>query len=138
MPGFIEKAEELKSKGVAEIICISGIYINTIDKTLILSFLFSIEQLTNNVNINVAVNDVFVMGAWSKSFTENKHVKFVSDALGKYTHSLGLELDLTEKGLGIRSRRFALLVDDLHVKVANIEEGGEFSVSSVDNILKAL
>ncbi|XP_059645062.1 peroxiredoxin-2 [Cornus florida] len=107
VPGFIEKAEELKSKGVDEILLIS-------------------------------VNDPFVMKAWAKSFPENKHVKFLADGSAIYTHALGLELDLVEKGLGTRSRRFALLVDDLKVKTANVESGGEFTVSSADDILKAL
>ncbi|XP_028085874.1 peroxiredoxin-2 [Camellia sinensis] len=107
VPGFIEKAEELKAKGVDEILCIS-------------------------------VNDPFVMKAWAKTFPENKHVKFLADGAATYTHALGLELDLAEKGLGTRSRRFALLVDDLKVKVANIESGGEFTVSGADEILKAL
>ena len=107
VPGFIEKSAELKSKGVAEILCLS-------------------------------VNDPFVMKAWAKTYPENKDVKFLADGSANYTKALGLELDLSEKGLGIRSRRFALLVDDLKVKVANIEEGGDFTVSSADEILKAL
>ena len=86
----------------------------------------------------ISVNDMFVMQAWSKTYPENKHVKFLADGSGTYTRALGLELDLSEKGLGIRSRRFALLVDDLKVKAANIESGGEFSVSSAEEILKAL
>lgn len=85
-----------------------------------------------------AVNDPFVMKAWSKTYPENKHVKFLADGSAAYTHALGLELDLSEKGLGVRSKRFALLVDDLKVKVANIESGGEFTVSSAEDILKAL
>ncbi|XP_062010628.1 peroxiredoxin-2 [Rosa rugosa] len=107
VPGYIEKADELKSKGVDKIICLS-------------------------------VNDPFVMKAWAKSYPENKHVLFAADGSAKYTHALGLELDLSEKGLGTRSRRFALLVDDLKVKAANVEAGGEFTVSSADDILKAL
>ncbi|GFQ05981.1 peroxiredoxin-2b [Phtheirospermum japonicum] len=107
VPGFIEKAEELKSKGVDEILCIS-------------------------------VNDPFVMKAWAKTYPENKHVKFVADGSAAYTRVLGLELDLSDKGLGVRSRRFALLVEDLKVKVANIESGGEFTVSGAEEILKAL
>ncbi|KZV27475.1 hypothetical protein F511_02584 [Dorcoceras hygrometricum] len=107
VPGFIEKSDELKSKGVAEILCIS-------------------------------VNDPFVMKAWAKTYPDNKHVKFLADGSGKYTSSLGLELDLSEKGLGIRSRRFSLLVNDLKVTVANVESGGEFTVSSAEDILKAL
>lgn len=78
------------------------------------------------------------MKAWSKTYPENKHIKFLADGSGKYTRDLGLELDLTEKGLGIRARRFALLVDDNKVKVANVESGGEFTVSSAEDILKAL
>uniref|UniRef100_A0A5B6Z6G0 Glutaredoxin-dependent peroxiredoxin n=1 Tax=Davidia involucrata TaxID=16924 RepID=A0A5B6Z6G0_DAVIN len=107
VPGFIEKAEELKSKGVDDILCLS-------------------------------VNDPFVMKAWAKTYPETKNVKFLADGSATYTHALGLELDLGEKGLGIRSRRFALLVDDLKVKVTNTETGGEFTVSSAEDILKAL
>eukprot|EP00262_Sarcandra_glabra_P010976 TRINITY_DN26682_c0_g1_i1.p2 TRINITY_DN26682_c0_g1~~TRINITY_DN26682_c0_g1_i1.p2 ORF type:complete len:163 (-),score=28.41 TRINITY_DN26682_c0_g1_i1:346-834(-) len=107
VPGFIERAEELKSKGVDEILLVS-------------------------------VNDPFVMKAWAKTFPENKHVKFLADGSGTYTKALGLELDLSEKGLGTRSRRFALLVDGLKVVVANIEEGGAFTVSGAEDIIKAL
>lgn len=84
------------------------------------------------------MNDQFVMKEWAKTYPDNKHIKFLADGSGAYTRALGLELDLSDKGLGIRSRRYALLVDDLKVKVANIESGGEFSVSSADEILKAL
>ena len=107
VPGFISQAEQLKAKGVDEILLVS-------------------------------VNDPFVMKAWAKTYPENKHVKFLADGLGAYTKALGLELDLTEKGLGIRSRRFALLADNLKVTVANIEEGGQFTISGAEEILKAL
>ncbi|KAL9459435.1 hypothetical protein AB3S75_002770 [Citrus x aurantiifolia] len=107
VPGFIEKADELKSKGVDEILCIS-------------------------------VNDPFVMKPWAKTFPKNKSMKFLADGSSKYTHALRLELDLSEKGLGTRSRRFAVLVDDLKVKAANVESGGDFTVSNADDILKSL
>ena len=84
------------------------------------------------------VNDPFVMNSWAKTFLENKHVKFLADGAAKYTNALGLELDLTDKGLGVRSKRFALLVEDLKVKVANVESGGEFTISSAEEIIKAL
>jgi len=90
------------------------------------------------VFFDFVVNDPFVMNSWAKTFPENKHVKFLADGAAKYTNALGLELDLTEKGLGVRSRRFALLVEDLKVKVANVESGGEFTVSSAEEIIKAL
>ncbi|KAL8189005.1 hypothetical protein R6Q57_029266 [Mikania cordata] len=107
VPSFIEKSEELKSKGVEELLLVS-------------------------------VNDPFVMKAWKKSYPDPKNVKFLADGSAAYTRALGLELDLSEKGLGVRSRRFALLVDDLKVVVANIESGGEFTVSGADEILAAL
>jgi peroxiredoxin len=79
-----------------------------------------------------------VVKAWGKTYPENDSVKLLADGSADYTRALGLELDLSEKGLGIRSRRFALLVDNLVVKVAHIEQGGEFTVSSAEDLLKAL
>jgi glutaredoxin-dependent peroxiredoxin len=84
------------------------------------------------------VNDRFVMKEWAKTYSDNKHVKFLADGSGTYTRALGLELDLSEKGLGMRSRRYAILADDLIVKVANIEEGGAFTVSGAEEILNAI
>ncbi|KAI3495850.1 hypothetical protein L1887_38196 [Cichorium endivia] len=107
VPSFIEKSEELKSKGVEELLLIS-------------------------------VNDPYVMKAWRKSYPDAKNVKFLADGSASYIHALGLQLDLSEKGLGIRSRRFAMLVDNLKVVAANIEEGGEFNVSGANEILNAL
>eukprot|EP00250_Pteridium_aquilinum_P003370 c13683_g1_i1 orf=174-662(+) len=88
--------------------------------------------------ICLTVNDPFVVKAWGQTYPDNNSVRLLADGSAKYTYALGLELDLSEKGLGIRSRRFALLVDNLVVKVANIEQGGEFSVSSAEDMLKAL
>lgn len=78
------------------------------------------------------------MKAWRKSYADTKNVKFLADGSASYIHALGLELDLSEKGMGTRSRRFAMLVDNLKVVAANIEEGGEFTVSGANEILKAL
>lgn len=86
----------------------------------------------------LAVNDPFVMKAWAKTYPDTKFVKFLADGSGKYTHALGLELDLTEKGLGVRSRRFAAVIDDLKVQTINVESGGEFTVSGAEDLLKTL
>ncbi|KAG2278906.1 hypothetical protein Bca52824_061461 [Brassica carinata] len=83
------------------------------------------------------VNEIISMAHGERHSRENKHVKFVSRRLGEYT-KLRFELDLKDKGLGIRTRRFAMLLDNLKVIVANIETGGEFTVSSAEDILKAL
>ena len=78
------------------------------------------------------------MKEWSKTFPQNKDVKFLADGSAAFARAVGLEIDLSEYGFGKRSQRYALLVDDLKVKVANIEATGEYSVSNVDQILKAL
>lgn len=90
------------------------------------------------IAFDFVVNDPFVMNSWAKTFPENKDVKFLADGSATYTHALGLELDLNDKGLGTRSKRFALLVEDLKVVVANVEGGGEFTISSAEDIIKAL
>ncbi|KAM0969601.1 hypothetical protein ACFX2A_018095 [Malus domestica] len=98
-----------------------------------------VTEATNELtNDSFVLNDPFVMKAWAKTYPENKDVLFLADGSAKYTHDLGLELDLPEKGLGTRSKRFALLIEDLKVKATNIESGGEFTISSADDILKAL
>ncbi|XVE65877.1 hypothetical protein DITRI_Ditri08aG0034600 [Diplodiscus trichospermus] len=78
------------------------------------------------------------MKAWAKTFLENNDVKFLTHGSTRYTHALGLELDLGEQRLGTRSRKFAFLVEDLNVKAVNIESRGEFIVCGDNDILKAL
>ncbi|KAK9142733.1 hypothetical protein Syun_012133 [Stephania yunnanensis] len=68
----------------------------------------------------LAVKDPFVMREEAKTFLDNKHVKFLAAVAASYTHVLGLELDLYEDGLGIRSNRFVLLVENFKVKVAGV------------------
>ncbi|KAJ6360579.1 hypothetical protein OIU77_004574 [Salix suchowensis] len=110
LPGFVEKSAELKSKGVDTIACIS-------------------------------VNDAFVMRAWKENLgIGDDGVLLLSDGNGDFTKAIGCELDLSDKpiGLGVRSRRYALLAEDGVVKVLNLEEGGAFTSSGAEDMLKAL
>ncbi|KAL7170363.1 hypothetical protein ACSBR2_035269 [Camellia fascicularis] len=109
LPSFVEKAAELKSKGVDTIACVS-------------------------------VNDAFVMKAWKKDLNVSDDVMLLSDGNGTFTKAIGCELDLSDKpiGLGVRSRRYAMLVDDGVVKVLNLEEGGAFTFSGAEDMLKVL
>ena len=85
-----------------------------------------------------AVNDAFVMGAWSKSANADGKVTMLGDGSGDFAKALGLEMDGTKFGLGMRGQRFSMIVDDGVVKELNIEEGGEFRVSSADYLLAQL
>lgn len=109
LPGFVEKAGELKAKGVDTIACVS-------------------------------VNDAFVMRAWKENLGIGDEVLLLSDGNGDFTRAIGCELDLSDKpiGLGVRSRRYALLAEDGVVKVLNLEEGGAFTFSSAEDMLKVL
>jgi peroxiredoxin len=86
----------------------------------------------------ISVNDPFVMDAWAKSVDAGDKVLMLADGSALFTKAVGAELDLTDKGLGVRSRRYAALVEDGVVKVLNLEEGGAFTVSSADDILAKL
>lgn len=84
------------------------------------------------------MNDPFVTKEWEKTYTNNKHLRFLCDGSAKYTKSMGLELDLVDRGMGVRSRRYCLYIDDLWVKIANIEEGGALELSTAARIISDL
>lgn len=86
----------------------------------------------------VAVNDPFVMGVWGKDQASDGKVTMLADGSAKFTKAIGLELDLTDRGLGVRSQRYAMVVDDGTVSQLFVEEGGAYDVSSAENVLKHL
>ncbi|MBI3147892.1 MAG: peroxiredoxin [Betaproteobacteria bacterium] len=85
-----------------------------------------------------AVNDFFVLAAWGKANGATGKVRMMADGSAVYTKRLGLTLDLTEKGLGIRCQRFSMLVEDGVVRRLNLEGGGKLEVSSAQVMLKEL
>lgn len=85
----------------------------------------------------MAVNDVFVMHAWGKS-AGAEHILMLADGNGDFTRALGLELDATTFGMGHRSQRFALIVENGRVTDLFVEGPGEFRVSSADHVLSKL
>jgi peroxiredoxin len=107
LPGFVEKAAELKKKGVDTIACLS-------------------------------VNDAFVMEAWGKAHNADGKVEMLADGSGDFTRAVGLELDLTPNGMGKRSQRYSMLIDNGVVKALNVEKQGAFEVSSAEAMLRAL
>ena len=86
----------------------------------------------------VAVNDVFVLGAWAREQKADGKVMMLADGSGDFTRALGLELDLTRGGLGRRSQRYSMLVDNGVIKALNVEKPGEYAVSSAEAMLEKL
>ena len=104
VPGYVAKADDLKSAGVDEIWCVS-------------------------------VNDPFVMGAWARDQKTTGKVRMLADGSGAFTQAVGLPLDLTANGMGVRSQRYSMLVVDGVVKTLNIEAAGKFEVSDAGTML---
>ncbi|NIR30024.1 MAG: peroxiredoxin [Gammaproteobacteria bacterium] len=99
------------------------------------------EILNKGVNaiVCVSVNDAFVMDAWGKTQNVDDKVMMVADGNGEFTQALGLELDLTGRGLGVRSQRYAMIVEDGVVKHINIEDSpGKAEKSSAETTLGLL
>ena len=86
----------------------------------------------------LSVNDAFVMGAWGRDQHVGSKVRMLADGSAAFTKALGLELDLTARGMGVRCQRFSMLVDDGVVKSLNIEAPGKFEVSGGDTMLAQL
>ena len=107
LPGFVEKAADLKAKGADTVAC-------------------------------MAVNDVFVMNAWGKHSNVGDKVLMLADGNAEYAKALGLELNASGFGMGLRGQRFALIVDDGVATGVFVEGPGEFKVSSADHVLSQL
>lgn len=107
LPGFIDKAADLKAKGVDEIAFTS-------------------------------VNDPFVMGAWAKASEGGDTVTMLADGNADFARALGLTFDGSKFGMGERSQRYSMIVDDGVVKQLNVEAPGEFKVSSAEYLLDQL
>ena len=86
----------------------------------------------------VSVNDAFVMGAWGEHQKTGDKVMMLADGNGDFTRALGLEMDASKYGMGKRSQRFSMVVDNGVVKHLNVEEPGAFSVSSAEHMLQQI
>lgn len=109
LPGFVKNAAAIKAKGV-DTIAVTG------------------------------VNDVFVMDAWKNATgADGKIDLFLADGSANFAKAIGLTADLTERGLGVRSQRYAMVVEDGVVKTLNVEDApGKADISGADNLLKSL
>ena len=83
----------------------------------------------------VSVNDPFVMGAWARDQKTAGKVRMMADGSADFARATGLTFDLTARGMGVRSQRYSMLVDDGVVKAINLEQPGKFEVSGADKML---
>jgi peroxiredoxin len=86
----------------------------------------------------LSVNDAFVMGAWGREQGAEGKVRMLADGSAAWTKALGLELDLTARGMGVRSQRYSALLQDGIVKQLNVEQAGKFEVSDAQTMLSQL
>jgi len=86
----------------------------------------------------ISVNDAFVMGAWGKNQGTGDKVMMLGDGNGEFTEKMGLVLDGSKNGMGKRSQRYAMVVEDGVIKALNVEAPGVFEVSSAEAVLKGL
>ncbi len=86
----------------------------------------------------LSVNDAFVMRAWAEDQAVGDDIVMLADGGGEFTAAIGLDFDASRFGMGIRSQRYSMIVDDGVVKELNLEEGGEFRVSAADYMLAQL
>ena len=139
-PAWKTTDDIFKGKKVA-LFAVPGAYTNTCHKMHLPSIQQNADAIrakgVNTVAVT-AVNDVFVMDAWKKA-SGGDAIEFLADGSGNWAKATGLTADLSERGLGIRSQRYAMVVDDGVVKALNIEDApGKAEISSADNLLKAL
>ena len=106
LPSYVEKAQELKGKGVDEIACIS-------------------------------VNDPFVMAAWGER-DGSRDITMIADGNGAFADAVGLAMDGSKFGMGQRSQRYSMIVDDGVVEQLNVEAPGEYRASSAEHMLDQL
>lgn len=86
----------------------------------------------------LSVNDAMVMAAWGKDQKVGKKVRMMADGSAIFTRALGLDVDLTDRGMGVRSQRYSMLVEDGTVKRLNLEKPGQFEVSSAGKLVEQL
>jgi peroxiredoxin len=86
----------------------------------------------------ISVNDAFVMGAWGKDQKAGDKVMMLGDGNAEFTQAMGLTLDASKAGLGTRSQRYAMIVEDGVIKDLFVEKPGAFEASTAENVLKHL
>ena len=140
-PAWKTTDEVFKGKKVA-LFAVPGAYTGTCHKMHMPSITQHADAIKAKGIDTIAVtsvNDVFVMSAWKRDTDQNNKVDFLADGNGDFAKAIDLTFDGSGNGLGVRSKRYAMVVEDGVVKALNVEDSpGKAEVSSAENLLKAL
>jgi glutaredoxin/glutathione-dependent peroxiredoxin len=139
-PNSFKVSDLVKGKKIA-IFGLPGAYTPTCSAKHVPSYLANYDKLKAKGVDEIwciAVNDAFVMGAWGRDQKATGKIRMMADGSAEFTKKLGLELDLTARGMGVRMNRISMFVDDGVVKQLNIEGPGKFEVSDAETMLKKL
>lgn len=139
-PKPVTSAEVFAGKTVA-LFAVPGAFTPTCSAKHLPSFKAH-EAALNTAGVDViactSVNDPFVLAAWAKDQGVDDKILMLSDGNGAFAKALGLEMDGSKFGMGLRSKRYGMLVRDGKVEQLNVEEGGEYRVSSAEYLLAQL
>lgn len=134
-------AAELLGKGRVVLFSVPGAFTPTCSAKHLPGFIENAAALRGKgvqKIVCLAVNDAFVMNAWGKSAGAGDSIVMAADGNGEYSRALGLELDARGHGMGMRGKRFALVIEDGVVKQVHVEAPGEFKVSSAEHVLAGI
>jgi peroxiredoxin len=123
-PKPMKTSDVFAGKKVA-LFAVPGAYTPTCHKQHMVGFVQNYDELKKKVDMVActAVNDVFVLTAWAKDSKADGKIQMLADGSAEFAKKIGLEVDLTARGLGVRSRRYSMIIQDGVVKSLNIEEG---------------
>lgn len=139
-PNAFKVADLVKGKKIV-VVAVPGAFTPTCSEKHLPGFIQKAAEFKNKGVDEIwalAVNDAFVMGAWGRAEGVNGTIRMMADGSGLFTRALGLELDLTARGLGVRSQRYSMLVDNGVVRQLNVDAGGALEVSDAATLLGQL
>jgi peroxiredoxin len=136
-PNEFQLADLVKGKRIA-IFALPGAYTPTCSAKHLPGYVEKAAELKQKIDEIwcLSVNDAFVMGAWGRENNAAGAVRMMADGGAEFTKAVGMELDLSARGLGVRSKRYSMLVEDGIVKTLNIEAPGDMDVSSASTMLE--
>ena len=139
-PRSLSAAERLSGKRIV-LFAVPGAFTRTCSEKHLPSFVQHADAIkAKGIDeiVCVAVNDPMVMAAWGREHGATGKISMLSDGLGEFTRAMGMDQDLSSRGYGVRSKRYALLIDNGTVAEISLEPPGEYGISSGEAVLQRL